>query len=119
MIEGNIIKKKHNKSKKNTADEDEIARKYQQHEHEEHILEIPDTYIGSVEKHTEYCWNVNDEKKMIKSPITFIPGLYKIFDEIVVNALDQWQILIVTAKSEKKKFGKTKTNLGNGILCMR
>ena len=116
MIEGNVVKKKkHNKTKKNTADEDEIARKYQQHEHEEHILEIPDTYIGSVEKHTENCWNVNDEKKMIKSPITYVPGLYKIFDEIVVNALDQWQRLIVTAKSERKKFGKTKANLVRNI----
>jgi|GEM_PF-1009241 len=28
--------------------------------------------------------------RMIKQKITFIPGLYKLFDEILVNAIDQW-----------------------------
>ena len=57
--------------------------------HEEHVLKLPDTYIGSIEKTTEDLW-VFDEKedKMVKKMITYIPGQYKIFDEIIVNAID-------------------------------
>lgn len=30
-------------------------------------------------------------KKLVYRPITFVPGLYKIFDEILVNAADNKQ----------------------------
>ena len=57
--------------------------------HEEHVLKLPDTYIGSVEKTTEELW-VYDEKedRMVKKLVTYIPGQYKIFDEVIVNAVD-------------------------------
>ena len=60
-------------------------------DHRSHILKLPDTYIGSVEKTTEEGWiyNSNDEK-IVKKQLNFIPGEYKIFDEIIVNAFDQW-----------------------------
>ena len=47
----------------------------------------PDTYIGSIEPHTQQSW-VYDQtnENIINKTITFVPGLYKIFDEIVVNA---------------------------------
>ena len=47
----------------------------------------PDTYIGSIEPHTQQSW-VYDQasQNIINKTITFVPGLYKIFDEIVVNA---------------------------------
>ncbi|KAK4703211.1 DNA topoisomerase II, partial [Phenoliferia sp. Uapishka_3] len=55
----------------------------------EHVLKRPDTYIGSVEPITQPMW-VYDEptKKLAYRPITFVPGLYKIVDEILVNAAD-------------------------------
>ncbi|KAM0750402.1 type II DNA topoisomerase [Meredithblackwellia eburnea MCA 4105] len=55
----------------------------------EHVLKRPDTYIGSVEPITQPMW-VFDEasKKLQHKPITFVPGLYKIVDEILVNAAD-------------------------------
>ncbi len=50
----------------------------------EHILLRPDTYIGSVEPLTQETWIWDFEKdKMVKKEITFVPGLYKIFDEIL------------------------------------
>ena len=57
----------------------------------EHIQELPDTYIGSIEKSTEdrYVFDTQS-KSIIKKKITFIPGLYKIYDEIIVNAIDQY-----------------------------
>ena len=58
----------------------------------EHILLRPDTYIGSVEPQTQAMWVYDAETKGIANrQITFVPGLYKIFDEIVVNAADNKQ----------------------------
>lgn len=58
----------------------------------EHIIKRPDTYIGSVESTTEKMWVYNSEKEQMEfRPVTFVPGLYKIFDEILVNAADQKQ----------------------------
>ena len=58
--------------------------------HEEHILKLPDTYIGSNEKATDNIWVFdNEQNKMVKKNITYVPGEYKIYDEILVNAVDQ------------------------------
>lgn len=60
-------------------------------DHRTHILKLPDTYIGSVEKTTEEAWVFNVESSKIQKKLTnFIPGEYKIFDEIIVNAFDQY-----------------------------
>lgn len=58
----------------------------------EHILKRPDTYIGSVERTTEQMWVYNSEAEMMENrKVSFVPGLYKIFDEILVNAADNKQ----------------------------
>lgn len=58
----------------------------------EHILLRPDTYIGSIEHIEEQIWVYNPENKyMEERHINYVPGLYKIFDEIVVNAADNKQ----------------------------
>jgi len=53
----------------------------------EHILLRPDTYIGSTEKQQQQLW-VHDGERMVLQNISYVPGLYKIFDEILVNAAD-------------------------------
>ena len=56
----------------------------------EHIIDIPDTYIGSIEKTDIDTWIFNEEyDKIVYKNIKYIPGLYKIFDEVLVNAIDQ------------------------------
>lgn len=61
-----------------------VERIYQRKTQLEHILIRPDTYIGSVEETTETMYVFDDEKKAIlKRQVTFVPGLYKIFDEIL------------------------------------
>lgn len=55
----------------------------------EHVYNIPDTYIGSVEPTTEELFIYSNDKLTLKN-ITYIQGFYKIFDEILVNALDQY-----------------------------
>ena len=65
------------------------AAAYKKHTHREHILELPDTYIGSVETHAEARWVFDAAAgKMVRREIAFNPGFYKIFDEIIVNARD-------------------------------
>jgi len=55
----------------------------------EHILQLPDTYIGSRDCQTENRWVYNPaEAKMEWREVQMNPGLFKIFDEIIVNALD-------------------------------
>jgi len=66
-----------------------MAEVYKKHTHREHILEIPDTYIGSVETVDEPRWVYDSESsKIIHRVVKFNPGLYKTFDELVVNARD-------------------------------
>ena len=77
-----------------------VETKYKKHELRDHIYEIPDTYVGSVNL-TEIKTYVfdDDAKQMIDKDIKYVPGLYKIYDEVLVNALDQSERL----KSEQDK----------------
>ena len=82
-----------------------IEQKYQKKTQLEHILLRPDTYIGSTENNKEKLWiNENDNKIDFKE-INYIPGLYKIFDEILVNAADSSQ--------EDKKTKNIWVNINN------
>lgn len=76
------------KSKKGGGSSDQYEKLTQL----EHILKRPDTYIGSVEQTTEQLWIFNSEiQSMENRKVTYVPGLYKIFDEILVNAADNKQ----------------------------
>ena len=69
-----------------------VEQKYQKLTHLEHILKRPDTYVGSLEMVTTEMFVVDKEsQRMDHRKITYVPGLYKIFDEIVVNAADNKQ----------------------------
>ena len=70
-----------------------VGEKYQKYTQLEHVLARPDTYVGSIEKEWNTLWVLNENKdKMVQKPIEYVPGLYKIFDEILVNAIDQCQV---------------------------
>lgn len=65
------------------------ASQYKKHTHREHILELPDTYIGSVDTSVEKRWVWNGERGLMEwRTVAFCPGFLKIFDEVLVNALD-------------------------------
>lgn len=88
--------------KKKTASET-----YQQLTPIEHILKRPDSYIGSVETLNEKLWVFDSETKrmvfrcvgrcmLFVQPahvggyrdVSYVPGFFKIVDEILVNAAD-------------------------------
>jgi len=106
----------------------DLATQYQRKTDKQHVLDNPDTYIGSVEKVDADQW-VFDEasKKIILKPIEYVPGLYKLLDEGVVNCRDHVIRMIQSTAPDKKVVtsievdieeltGKiTLTNDGNGI----
>ena len=57
--------------------------------HEEHVLKLPDTYIGSTTTSPIQRW-IHDPtaNKMVWKTVQMNPGLYKLFDEVIVNARD-------------------------------
>jgi DNA topoisomerase-2 len=66
----------------------DIYQKMTQHEH---VLARPDSYIGSIKPDNVVLWILSSdpELQIIKKEINYVAGLYKIFDEIIVNARDQ------------------------------
>jgi DNA topoisomerase II len=71
------------------AEEATIEEQYTKKTLHEHILSIPDTWIGSVKEDMTEMW-VFDEinNRIVNESIPYISGFYKIFDEVVVNAFD-------------------------------
>jgi DNA topoisomerase-2 len=87
-------------SRTNAAADTQLAQQYQRKTDKQHILDNPDTYIGSVENVDAQLWVWDDaaaaaeggggdpDKKMSLRPIEYIPALYKLFDEGIVNCRD-------------------------------
>merc|ERR1712167_504630 len=69
----------------------ELSQHYQSKTPREHILDAPDTYIGASEQDTVKGWTINNEgDKMNHREYEIIPGLFKCFDEGIVNARDHF-----------------------------
>jgi DNA topoisomerase-2 len=72
----------------------------------QHILDNPDTYIGSVETVDSDLWILNEAAdKIIEKNISYVPGLFKLFDEGIVNCRDH----VVRMQS------KVDANVGNSL----
>ena len=66
-----------------------LANKYQQKTDKQHILDNPDTYIGSVENVDAFVWLLNEAgERIVEKNIVLVPGLFKLFDEGIVNCRD-------------------------------
>ena len=71
------------------TDSDHLFFDVQQKTDKQHILDNPDTYIGSVENIDADMWIMSEDgEKIIEKNITYIPGLFKLFDEGIVNCRD-------------------------------
>jgi len=66
----------------------DLSTAYQRKTHREHILDLPDTYIGSVTTADEEVF-LHTEDKFKAETIAVNPGFYKLIDELLVNAHDQ------------------------------
>ena len=81
----------------------DIQAKYKKLDHREHVLARPGMYIGSIEEDLCNTWVYDsDQKTMVKKDVRIVPGLYKIFDEILVNAVDHCTRLKMDKQSGKE-----------------
>ena len=109
------------------SENETLSEQYQQKTDKEHILDNPDTYIGSVENIDSDLWIFDDESKNIKlKTIEYVPGLYKLFDEGIVNCRDHVVRMINSPIVTKNFVSEIKINItkegaiemfndGNGI----
>jgi DNA topoisomerase-2 len=63
-------------------------QQYERLSHVEHILKRPDTYVGSLAPEAGPHWSRLDGLFRL-GDLSVSPGLVKIFDEVLVNAIDQ------------------------------
>jgi DNA topoisomerase-2 len=104
----------------------DLAKQYQRKTDKQHVLDNPDTYIGSVEKVDSDLWVFEQDKIHLKT-MEYIPGLYKLFDEGIVNCRDHVIRMIQQNSPDKRNVSYIKievdestgmismTNDGNGI----
>jgi len=85
-----------------------LANQYQKKTDKEHILDNPDTYIGSIENVNGPMY-VYEDGHIVNKNIDYNPGLFKLFDEGIVNCRDH-----VVRMLQKKEHDDT-TQLVNMI----
>jgi DNA topoisomerase II len=87
-------------------DDGSLSKQYVHLSDREHVLLRPDMYLGSIKETEEFMWILiegehnnkkSDESEdstskphIIRKQIKFVPGLFKIFDEALVNCRDHY-----------------------------
>jgi len=95
----------------------DLAKQYQRKSDKQHILDNPDTYIGSVENIDSQLWVFNNETDTIHyKPIEYIPGLYKLFDEGIVNCRDHIIRMINSPVLDKKFVSQINVNVEEDVI---
>ena len=95
-----------------TAEETDISSKYQKKTDKQHILDNPNMYIGSTEKIDSNLWVFNEQtQKMLLKQIEYIPALYKLFDEVLVNSRDHVVRMIQSTTEDKLNVSYIKVNI--------
>lgn len=70
----------------------EIEDEYKKKTQRQHVYDLPDMYIGGIENTTANMYIFDDStNKIVEKNIEYNPGLYKCYDEIVVNVLDHFK----------------------------
>ncbi len=90
-----------------------IEEQYKKKSLHQHILDLPDTYIGSVQSDTINIFGYDsDENMIIRKDRQVVLGLYKIYDEIIVNAADN------TVRDTKCNIIKVNISKDTGIISV-
>ena len=110
-----------------SSQDQNLATQYQQKTDKQHILDNPDTYIGSIEN-VDASLYIHDDTtgKIVLETVEYNPGLYKLFDEAIVNARDHVVRMIQSSSISKKPVTYINTTIaedgtitiendGNGI----
>jgi len=96
-----------------------MATNYKKLSQLEHVLELPDTYIGSIETQQEFRWVYEEDSgKLTHKSVQFNPGFYKTFDELIVNARDALVRTQGNSKVGPIKRIDVSASLVNGKFCI-
>ena len=82
-----------------------LGQVYQKKELHQHIYDTPDTYVGGCDLITETL-PVCEDTRIVASEVEFVPALFNIFNEILVNARDQ--AIRLEARAKKNDLPVTK-----------
>lgn len=67
----------------------DLSKNYKKKTPYEHIVDAPDSYIGSIDKIEDSIYVFDDTcNKFVKKRIEYVPGLQRIYEEILLNAFD-------------------------------
>ena len=103
---------------------DTLVDTYQKKTDIEHILDAPDTYVGAIDVDRCNNWSFqSNENKLTFCNYSWVPGLYKCFDEGIVNARDHWIRMREKIKKGEKKCIPVKNididiNKDTGVITM-
>ena len=90
----------------------------------QHVLDNPDTYIGSIENINTNTYIFDETKnKIIEKSINYIPGLYKLLDEGIVNCRDHTIRMqqLIDSNPEEKNYPVSNINItidDDGIITL-
>ena len=106
------------------SDISSLAKTYQQKTDKQHVLDNPDTYTGPMEltEYQTYIYN-NANGRIIPKNLEIIPGLYKLFDEGIVNCRDhvkRMEAALACGKENIHPVTKININISDeGVITMR
>lgn len=66
-----------------------IEEKYKKLSDIDHVLERSGMYVGSIKINDSYKWILSEDKKFSYNEISYNPAFIKLFDEIVMNSIDE------------------------------
>lgn len=79
----------------------------------EHVLLRPDTYVGSIQMEKSNKWVLpKDAIQFEYREVSYVPALYKMFDEVLVNAADNFQ------RDRKMNLLKVEVNQEEGYITV-
>lgn len=87
-----------------------IEEKYKKLTDIEHVLLRSQMYIGSNKPNTSIK-HIIEEGKIVKKEITYIPGFIKLFDEIIMNSIDE-------SKREGSKLNIVKVSIKDNSISI-
>jgi len=100
-----------------TSMSSKLATQYQKKTEKEHVLDNPDSYVGSAENVDAHMWIFDDATKTIRlKNMEYNPALYKLYDEVAVNGRDHVLRMIKSTLPDKKFVSFIECDIGTDGL---
>ena len=93
-----------------------LEETYQKKTDKEHILDNPDTYIGSIENVEQPLYVMDENDKIVEKNMEYNPGLFKLFDEGIVNCRDHY--IRMKQKESEEQVTQIHIQIENGKITM-